>query len=571
MAREPKSDLRIGQRLWLGFSILCGVIAVVTGLVVYEARSVDVASDRMIGFRMPVAQTSTALESEMYASLAALRGYLLTGKDAFKQERADAWTEIAAHITHLDTLAPRFTNSHNMELWREAKAVLGELKTAQDKAEALGATKEAVDVLVTEAVPRVRRLMVLLSGEKGSDGRRTGGMIDIQQKLLTSDAETVSSLVNSMMMVSVGGLVIGILVGILTATRTAASIVPPLMGMTRAMETLSQGDTSVEIPAAGKGNEVAEMAAAMEVFRSNLIQQRKLEEAQRQADEAQRQRALRIEALTGAFDHAASEMVHLVAAAASQLQATAGSMSATASQTSHQATAVAAASEEASVNVQTVAAAAEELSSSIHEIGRQVGHSSAISGNAVDQASQAGAAVNELAETVQRIGEVVNLINDIAAQTNLLALNATIEAARAGDAGKGFAVVANEVKTLANQTARATGEIGQQIAAIQDQTHRVVETIGSIVKVIEEIGHISSDVAEAVNAQSAATQEIARNVEQAAMGTAEVSGNVVQVQDAADQTGISSREVLDASRTLADQSGRLKGTIETFLREVRAA
>ncbi|RAU22141.1 methyl-accepting chemotaxis protein [Paramagnetospirillum kuznetsovii] len=563
--------MRIGQRLWLGFGILCGLIAVVVGTIVYEANGVRTATERVIGFRMPVAQTSTSIEGEMFASLAALRGYLLTGNDSFKVERADSWREIDQDMATMDKLAVRFTNPRNMELWKESRELLLGLKAAQGKAEALGQSKEAVEVLVGEAVPKVRRLVVLLQGEKGTDGRRSGGMIDNQHKMLDMDSQIVESMVGAMVTIGFVALAVGLGLAFLIAQRTTASIVPPLAAMTKAMETLSKGDTAVEIPAQGRTDEVGEMAAAMAVFRANLIRQHELEEAQRKADEAQRQRAARIEALTNDFDHAASEMVHLVASAASQLQSTAGSMSSTATQTSHQATAVAAASEEASVNVQTVAAAAEELSSSISEIGRQVAHSSEISRNAVGQASEAGEAVNQLAGTVQRIGEVVSLINDIAAQTNLLALNATIEAARAGDAGKGFAVVANEVKTLANQTARATGEIGQQITAIQEQTRRVVDTIGSIVHVIEEIGHISAEITDGVNAQSAATQEIARNVEQAAAGTTEVSSNVIQVQTAADETGAASREVLDASQSLALQSTNLKGTIDQFLGNVRAA
>jgi methyl-accepting chemotaxis protein len=231
---------------------------------------------------------------------------------------------------------------------------------------------------------------------------------------------------------------------------------------------------------------------------------------------------------------------------------------------------VAGATELASANVQTVAAAAEELTSSIQEIGRQVHRSAEISGNAVNEADDAQEKVSSLAAMVGRIGEVVTLINDIAAQTNLLALNATIEAARAGEAGKGFAVVAGEVKNLANQTAKATDEIGQQIASVQQQTERVVHAISAIVGIITEVGEITSGIASAVEEQSAATQEIARSVEQAAAGTAEVSINVSGVQDAAGRSGAAADEVQGASHAMSEGAERLKSTIDTFLADIRA-
>ncbi|MBX9633978.1 MAG: chemotaxis sensory transducer, partial [Magnetospirillum sp.] len=242
-----------------------------------------------------------------------------------------------------------------------------------------------------------------------------------------------------------------------------------------------------------------------------------------------------------------------------------------AAETTERATAVAAATEQASSNVQTVAAAAEELSGSIGEIGRQVEHSSRISTSAVTEASRAQEAVTGLSGTVRRIGDVVALINGIAAQTNMLALNATIEAARAGESGKGFAVVAHEVKGLATQTAKATEEISQQITAVQQQTGVVVSVIDGIVSIIRQVGEISAGIASAVEEQGAATQEIARNVEQAAQGTAEVSGNVCAVQDAAGRTGDAAAQVLDASRALSGQAEQLRGTIGSFLENVRAA
>jgi len=261
------------------------------------------------------------------------------------------------------------------------------------------------------------------------------------------------------------------------------------------------------------------------------------------------------------------EVTGIVASASTELQNTAQAMSATAEQTNVQAGAVAAASEEASTNVQTVAAAAEELSSSLEEVGRQVVESSSIAKSAVEEAAKTNTSVEGLSEAAQKIGEVVELINDIASQTNLLALNATIEAARAGEAGKGFAVVANEVKSLANQTAKATEEISAQISSMQSATNEAVGAIKGIGQTIGNINDIASTIASAVEEQTAATQEIARNVQQASAGTAEVSSNITGVTQAATETGSSAEEVLNAAKELSTQAEQLRSDIEDFMRE----
>jgi len=283
------------------------------------------------------------------------------------------------------------------------------------------------------------------------------------------------------------------------------------------------------------------------------------------------QRKLDMQKLANDFEGAVGEIIETVSSASTELEASAGTLTSTAERAQELTTMVAAASEEASTNVQSVASATEELTSSVNEISRQVQESARMAGEAVNQARTTNDRVSELSKAAARIGDVVELINTIAGQTNLLALNATIEAARAGEAGRGFAVVASEVKALAEQTAKATGEIGQQITGIQAATQDSVNAIEEISGTIEKLSEISSTIAAAVEEQGAATQEISRNVQQAAQGTHQVSSNITDVQRGASETGSASSQVLSAAQSLSGDSNRLKLEVGKFLNSVRAA
>jgi methyl-accepting chemotaxis protein len=363
----------------------------------------------------------------------------------------------------------------------------------------------------------------------------------------------------------------GVALGLALAFLIGGAVSGPIVRMTGAMTELAGGNVAVDIPGLGRGDEIGSMAEAVQVFKDNKIEADRLSEEQRREQEARNARAETVDRLTRDFDAKVGKELGEVTASSTTMEQSAQSLSATAEETSRQATAVAAASEEASTNVQTVSAAAEELSASIGEISRQVSQSAKIAGEAVNEATRADQMVQGLANAAQKIGEVVALITDIAEQTNLLALNATIEAARAGEAGKGFAVVAAEVKNLANQTAKATEEIGGQIGGIQSATQDAVAAIKGIGKTIVQINEIASAIAAAVEEQGAATKEIARNVEQAAQGTQDVSSNIAGVTQAAGETGQASGQVLEVARHLKGQADALRGEVDRFLAAVKAA
>ena len=404
----------------------------------------------------------------------------------------------------------------------------------------------------------------------GAMGQNSGEVIAVFSSSLSTVKE-VAALRQLLLWMSGGALVAVLLVILAIRTIFGRVITRRLTAMTTAMRGLAEGDHMVEIPVQAGADEIAEMAGAVEIFKRNAVKTERLQVEQNAEQARKLQRQAAVEQHIASFEQGVRDTLDQLTSAAAEMRTTSQGMSATSDKTTARTTAVAGVVEEVSGNMQTVAAAAEELLSSVSEIGRQVDHSSKIAGQAVEEAGHTNATVLTLSQAAQKIGDVVKLITSIAEQTNLLALNATIESARAGEAGKGFAVVAAEVKTLANQTAKATEEIGAQVTSMQHATGDAVNAIGNITCTITTISEIAEAIAASVEAQGAATREIARNVQEAANGANAVSGNITGVNEAARETGTVSGEVLASAEKLGRQAAAMRADVDRFLANIRAA
>ncbi|MFN4281516.1 MAG: methyl-accepting chemotaxis protein [Alphaproteobacteria bacterium] len=554
----------IRKKLIASFSLL-SVVMIALGLFsIDRIHAVDKISGEIADQWLPSVRDIGAMETYATSYRASVLLHILSNDQAAmasaEQERGKAAAEIARLRAHYEqllslpqakTLYDAFTND-----WRryttEIDSVIA-LSAKGDKQAALALNNGKALPIYAAAFEDLEKL------------------IDFDQQGAHKAAERADAVFQLAFGLIVGSLLLSVIFFVGLTIMIVRGISHGIASVVTPMQALSKGELAVDIPSRGEKTEIGTIADAVQVFKDALIEKKRLDEAAALENQAKIDRAQKLEELTRHFESTVGSLVQALTAASTELEATAQSMSGTATQTNQQALVVASSAEETSTNVQTVASATEELSSSIQEIGRQVEGSSRFAAQAVEEAKLTDETVQALAESAQKIGEVVKLISDIAAQTNLLALNATIEAARAGEAGKGFAVVASEVKNLANQTARATEDIGAQVAQIQATTRDAVAAIQTITNTIEEMSRTTAAIAAAVEEQGAATQEISHNVQQASQGTQEVTTNIVQVRDAASTTGASASQVLSAAGELARHSSDLRREVSDYIDGVKAA
>lgn len=587
--------ITIPKKLFLGFVVLILLAVMQGGLAVKSARDLGQLTKQIYDEAfMTVNFVRSANSNFLVAEITLME--ILVSSESLNAEEAIETLEEASELTteDLEVAKERSTRKRSKDLitrieglnetWlAAASAGLKKLGKSEGGPVAIEGLREELAVHET-AIREAFETLVEYAAEDGYTLSASAAH-DVEKEVLISSVTT--------------GVVV--VLGLLIAALLGFVITRPLHGIRSRMTELADGNPDVEIPGTSRRDEIGDMARAVNVFKTNMmenerlqqenaeaeaknrLQERKRDEDRRRAKEdaeaarakadgeAEQRRKAELQELADAFETGVGTVIEKVATASTQMQTSAEAMTASAERASERANAVATASEEATSSVRIVSTATAEMSAAVEKIARQADESSLIAKAAVDEAGSANEKVRGLEVAAGKIGEVIDLINDIASQTNLLALNATIEAARAGEAGKGFAVVATEVKSLADQTARATDEIGAQIAEIQGATAEAVSAIDGIGSTITTVNGIAASISEAVEEQGGATREISGNVEDAATGTQTVSSNIVDVSEAAAETGEAASQVLGASHELSTQAKVLRSAVDEFLDKVRAA
>jgi methyl-accepting chemotaxis protein len=526
----------IGKKLGLGFATLLGLMIISSALAYrksQEIREIGESAER----RATTEKSLTALQRELNQTQSKGRQVTLAGTESGRRDPArklfdGTWNnDIKKDVSQLDALAPKWTLQENRDRWEKVKEVLPKLREAQEAAMdlAVGTNSDSVvkggNDFADKATTVNEPLKVALQD-----------MADSFASLTAQTNEQLASANISMNWTMLISIVLGLGIGIAVAVYMGRSISAGTSAVLSKAEAIAAGDLTGEEVKIDSNDEIGDLARAMNKMQGSLIK----------------------------MIVAVAENAQQVANASEEFSAVSQQITTNSEETTAQANVVSNATDQVNRNLQTVATGAEEMSSTIADIAKNATESARISGEAVKTAETTNATVSKLGVSSAEIGQVIKVITSIAQQTNLLALNATIEAARAGEAGKGFAVVANEVKELAKQTAKATEDISQKIAAIQSDTKGAVDAIATIGAVINQISDISSTIATAVEEQSATTNEMSRNVTEAAKGSTEITQNIAGVSQAAQGTSSSAHESMKAAQQLAQMSTELRGLVEQF-------